>query len=138
MVKLIVGSKGSGKTKRMVDELNQLAADGKNVVCIEPERRLDHSIKYTIRLIDISEYPVHSYSELLGFIAGLCAKDYDLDAIYVDSIYKLAESDDQEALGQFLEALDAFLGQLDKAPTCHVMVSADVSELGDRVLKYQI
>lgn len=138
MVQLIVGTKGSGKTKRMVDELNQLAQEGKNVVCIEHERRLGHSIKYTVRLIDSSEYPIHGYAELLGFLAGLCAKDYDIDAIYIDSIQKITGTQDKEALAQFLDQLEPFVSSMEKNLDIRIMLSADVTDLPESVLKFQI
>lgn len=138
MVQLIVGTKGSGKTKRMVDELNQLAQEGKNVVCIEHESRLGHSIKYTVRLIDSSEYPIHGYPELLGFLAGLCAKDYDIDAIYIDSIQKITGTQDKEALAQFLDQLEPFVSKMEKNLDVRIMLSADVTDLPESVLKFQI
>lgn len=108
MVELIVGPKGSGKTGRLVEELNALASENKNVVCIQPGKRLDKSVKYNIRLVDISEYPVNNYETLLGFVAGICSKDYDLDALYIDSIHRVAKTDDHEALLDFLNKIQSF------------------------------
>lgn len=136
MVKLIVGSKGSGKTKKMVDELNRLAAQEKNVVCIEPGRRLDESVKYTIRLVDITEYPVHGYQELLGFVAGISAKDYDLDEIYIDSLTRVANSENMEEMAEFLVRLDAFVK--DKKFNANIMLSAEVEELPESVRAFLV
>lgn len=134
MVKLIVGRKGSGKTKRMVDELNHLAEEGKNVVCIEPERRLDRSVKYTVRLVDISEYPVTSYESLLGFVAGISSKDYDLDELYIDSIYKISGTEDLDELGAFLGKLDLFVK--DKKFNANIMLSENPDILPESVKKF--
>ena len=76
MIKVIVGSKGSGKTARLVDDLNaQAMSDATNVVCIEAGRRLDRLVKYQIRLTDITEYPVHGYREMLSFIDEISEKE---------------------------------------------------------------
>lgn len=109
MVQLIVGPKGSGKTGRLVDELNRLASENKNVVCIQPGKRLDKSVKYNIRLVDIAEYPVNNYETLLGFVAGVCSKDYDIDALYIDSIHRVAHTEDKKALYDFLMKLQGFV-----------------------------
>ena len=88
MINLIIGKKGSGKTSKMVDDLNARAVDqAQNVICIEYGRRLDRNVKYQIRLIDISEYPVTGFDNLLSFISGICAKDYDITHLYIDSIF---------------------------------------------------
>lgn len=109
MVELVVGPKGSGKTGRLVEELNALATENKNVVCIQPGKRLDKSVKFNIRLVDISEYPVNNYESLLGFVAGICSKDYDLDALYIDSIHRVAHTEDHVALLDFLKKLESFV-----------------------------
>ena len=79
MVKLIVGEKGTGKTKRLVNDLNEMAQISENnVICIQNGDRLNNYIDTSIRLVNIEEYPVSNYSELIAFIAGINAKDYDL------------------------------------------------------------
>ncbi len=108
MIRVIVGSKGSGKTARLVDELNEHAAQDSNVVCIESGRRLDGSVNFKIRLVDITEYPTQGYRELLSFIGGLYAKDYDLGCVYIDSIYKVAGTSSLEELSAFLSDLEPF------------------------------
>lgn len=135
MVKVIVGKKGSGKTARLVDDLNMKAmSDATNVVCIEAGRRLDRLVKYQIRLVDIKEYPVHGYRELLSFIAGISAKDYDITHLYIDSIYKVSGDSDPDQLAKFLDDLEQF-AQKDKF---HVLIilSADPDDLPDRVRHY--
>lgn len=105
-VNLIVGAKGSGKTNRLVDDLNNMASnDENNVVCILRGDRLNPYVKHQIRIIDVDEYPVDNYGETLAFIAGLNAKDYDISHIYIDSIGKIA-GNDQEELAKFLAALE--------------------------------
>ena len=109
MINLIIGKKGSGKTSRMVDDLNEHAVDNaQNVVCIERGRRLDRYVKYQIRLIDVSEYPISGFDNLLSFIAGISAKDYDITHLYIDSIFKVAQDDSYENLEKFFENLSEF------------------------------
>jgi predicted ATP-dependent serine protease len=109
MINLIVGTKGSGKTAKLVDQMNMIASDINRIaVCVVRGKRLETQIKPQVRLIDVDDYPVKGYRELLSFIAGICAKDYDLTDIYVDSISKIAQDDNQEALSAFLDSLDRF------------------------------
>ena len=107
MIKLVIGPKGSGKTGRLVDTLNRLEKDA-NVVCLESGKRLDRQVKPFVRLVDVSEYPVRSYRDLLPFIAGISAKDFDIDEIYVDSINKVAKSSSLAELESFVQELEQF------------------------------
>ncbi len=136
MLKLIIGVKGSGKTGKLVDDLNNKATDeNNNVVCIERGRRLDQFVKHHIRLIDISEYPVKGFEQLTAFIAGINSKDYDISHIYIDSIFKVAEVDtNYEALAQFLEILENL--SRDMHFEANVILSADVADLPERILRF--
>ena len=72
MVKLIVGNKGSGKTKRLIDMANQaVKTTNGNVVCVEKGLKLTYDLDYAVRLVDIENYNIHSYDSLYGFLAGL-------------------------------------------------------------------
>lgn len=135
MVKVIVGGKGSGKTARLVDDLNaQAFNDSNNVVCIQYGHRLDRLVKYKIRLVDIMEYPVKGYRELLSFISGISAKDYDLTHVYVDSVYKVSGSNDPAELEAFLKDLDEFAERNSLNVT--IILSADLEELSDGIKAY--
>jgi hypothetical protein len=135
MIQVIVGSKGCGKTARLVDDLNMQAMnENTKVVCIEAGRRLDRLVKYKIRLVEVSEYPVQGYRDLLSFIAGISAMDYDLTHVYIDSIRKVANDQDYGHLAAFLADLEIFAAK----NTFHVMIilSADLEELPDSIRKY--
>ncbi len=135
MIKVIVGSKGSGKTARLVDDLNEQANnETTNVVCIESGRRLDQHVKYQIRLVDIKEYPVKGYDQLLGFIAGIRAKDYDVSHVYIDSITKVAADNDLTHLEIFLEKLDTFTKKDDF--NVMIILSADPDILPKSVRRF--
>jgi len=110
MIKVIAGEKGTGKTAQLVDDINEQArTDNNNIVCIERGNRLDRLLMYKIRLIDIDEYPVEGYDQLLSFLGEICAKDYDLTHVYIDSIIKVTKNDNMDDFASFLAALDKFL-----------------------------
>lgn len=135
MVKLIVGGKGSGKTKRLVDDLNHQAENpDNNIICIARGDRLHEYVRHRVRVIDISEYPVNSYDELLAFIAGLDAKDFDITHIYIDSITKVANSNDEDALIKFLPALEGF--SQEKNFEVEIMYSAELEHLPESIKQY--
>ena len=89
MVRLIMGVKGSGKTKQLIELINAAAKDeAGNVVCIEPKRDMSYNIHYNIRLIDAQEYDLHSYEVFRGFISGLYAGNYDISQVFIDNLCK--------------------------------------------------
>ena len=90
MIKLIVGNKGSGKTKTLVDLINKSArqTDG-NLVCVEKGQKLMYEIDHSVRLVNTDDYSLAGYDAFYGFIAGLLAANYDLKEIFVDSILKI-------------------------------------------------
>jgi len=109
MIKIIVGIEGCGKTAKLVDQMNVIATDpSKRVVCIVRGKRLETLIKPQIRLVDINEYPTVGYREFLSFLAGICATDYDITDIYVDSIRKVTKTDDNLQFETFLSLLEPF------------------------------
>ena len=135
MLKVIVGNKGSGKTGQLVDGMNrQVLSEGKNVVCFERGHRLVHQIRHEIRLIDMDDYPVKGYQGLLGMISGVCAKDYDVTDVYIDSIVKVAKDDNLDDLPDFLDELDAF-ARANKIEIT-IILSADPSAVPASVLRF--
>lgn len=134
MIKIIAGEKGTGKTARLVEDINQVASTDSNVVCIERGNRLDQLIKYSVRLVNMKEYPVSGYDQLLAFIGGICSKDYDLTHIYIDSIFKVAESTDMDGLKEFVLKLDTFLAS--SPIQVMIFLSGKVEELPEEVKKY--
>ena len=109
MVRLIMGVKGSGKTKQLIELINNAAKDEPgNVVCIEANRNMTYDIHYHIRLIDAQEYKLNSYDLFRGFISGLYAGNYDISHVFVDNLCKIAGSNDLQAVETFLHWLDRF------------------------------
>jgi len=134
MIKIIAGAKGSGKTARLVDEINQVATTDSNVVCIERGNRLDQLLKHRVRLININEYPVDGFDQLLSFIGGICSKDYDLTHIYIDSIKKVSGNENTDDLAVFLDKLDKFLA--DGPITATIVYSNTIEDIPDSIKKF--
>ena len=135
MIKLIVGLKGVGKTAQLVEEMNIQAVDKtKDVVCVVRGKRLETQIKPQIRLIDISEYPTKGYREFLSFLAGICAKDYDLTDIYIDSISKVAEADENDQIAEFISLLEPFANS--NKVNFTIILSEDPNKIPEDVKKY--
>ena len=90
MIKLYIGSKGSGKTKTLIELVNAATENSKgSVVCIEKGDKLTHEITYKARLIDTDDYAVVDSVSLYGFIAGILASNNDITDIFVDGTLKI-------------------------------------------------
>ena len=93
MVKVIMGLKGSGKTKQLVHDINAAVKnESGSMVCIEKGTKLRYDIDIRVRLIDYQEYMMGSLPFLKGFISGLHAGNFDISHIFIDSFYKLIEN----------------------------------------------
>ena len=109
MGKLILGLKGSGKTKKLVDLVREAVDEGNgDVVVIEKERKLTYDIPYQARLIDAGTYDIGTYEFLKGLICGIHAGNYDITHFYIDNFYKLVSDKSEEALIGFISWLDKF------------------------------
>ena len=107
MIKLFIGSKGSGKTKTLIELTNNAAqASNGSVVCIEKGEKLKHEITYKARLIDTDAYAVCDAEALYGFIAGILASNNDITDIFVDSSLKIC-GNDVAAFEKMLPKLEA-------------------------------
>ena len=94
MIKLFIGSKGSGKTKTLIEMVNNAGNESKgNVICIEKGDKLIHDITYKARLIDTDAYAVLDADALYGFIAGILASNSDITDVFVDSALKIIGND---------------------------------------------
>lgn len=132
MIRLIIGSRGSGKTKQLVEMINAATkTTNGNVVCIEKSMKLTYDLDHACRLIDMDEYKIDGYEMLYGFIAGILAGNYDITEIYMDGVLKVGNRD-LDGLGTLLGRLDA-LG-VDVLFT--ITVSADEEELPESVKKH--
>ena len=136
MVKVILGLKGSGKTKQLIDSINSaIKEETGSVVCIEKGNALTFDVDYRVRLINASEYDIGSYEFLKGFISGLHAGNFDITQIFIDNLYKLAGTNDNDATAAFLSWCDTF-GKV-HGMKLTVTVSDDPANLPESIIKYQ-
>lgn len=109
MVRLIMGMKGSGKTKQLIEMINNAAKDEPgNVVCIEADKNMTYDIHYHIRLIDAQEYKLNNFDLVRGFISGLYAGNYDISHVFVDNLCKMVGREVDAETEKFLCWLDTF------------------------------
>ena len=107
MIRLIVGKKGSGKTKRLIEEINAAEREEHgHIVCIEKSAKLTYDLKPNVKLIDSDDYGINGYDQLYAFIAGTNAANYDTTKIFVDNCMKIGGKDFGE-LAAFIERLGA-------------------------------
>lgn len=132
MIKLIVGSKGSGKTKTVIDMINNAAKTSNgNVVVIEKSMALTYNIDHSARLIDLSEYDIKGADAMYGFMAGILAGNYDITDLFLDGVLKCGLTLDE--LGSLLAKVNSVAGD-----SVHVVVtvSANEADLPESVKKY--
>jgi KaiC/GvpD/RAD55 family RecA-like ATPase len=132
MIKLLIGSKGSGKTKTLIEFTNNAAENSKgSVVCIEKGEKLRHEITYKARLIDTDYYSITDAEALFGFIAGILASNNDITDIFVDSSLKICAGD-VDAYAQMLTKLDKIVKDVNLV----MSVSIAVEECPDSIKAY--
>ena len=89
MIQIIMGLKGSGKTKKLIDSINQAVANAQgDVVCIEYGKKLTYDVSHKARLVDSKEYGINNLDMLKGFLSGLHAGNFDITNVYIDNLYK--------------------------------------------------
>ncbi len=133
MVKLIVGKKGSGKTKAMLESVNNAVdIEHGNVVFIARENRHMFDVKNGVRLVDVAEGGIACFCEFKGFIKGIMSQNYDITHIYIDSMLKIVN--DAEGIVDFVNTLDELCKANDIKFT--ISISADKSELPAEIHGY--
>ena len=134
MVKVIMGLKGSGKTKQMIDLINSAAGtEHGNVVAIE-RGKMTYDIHYRIRLVDSTDYALANYDMMKGFISGLYAGNYDITHIFIDSLCRIIPGDCDNKTEEFLDWLESFSEKNGIKFT--VTISADASLATDGIKKF--
>ena len=121
MIKLFIGGKGSGKTKTLIELVNNATAASKgSVVCIEKGDKLTPDITYKARLIDSDEYAIYTADDLYGFIAGVLASNSDITDLFVDSGLKICGND--------LAGFEKALNKLEKiAKEVNIVMTASIA-----------
>ena len=137
MVKLMVGRKGAGKTKAMIQMTNDhVQVSEGSTVYINKDHRLMYDLKYRIRVVSMEDYEyVTSVNEFIGFIYGIISSDHDLDVMFIDSILKYENVE--------ISDIKDFLQKLAKISETHevdfvVSLSADKEELGDSIQGFEV
>ena len=122
MIKLLIGAKGSGKTKTLIEMVNSATEISKgSVVCIEKGDKLIHDVTYKARLIDTDDYAVCDAEALYGFIAGILASNSDITDIFVDSALKIC-GNDTAAFEKMLGKLEAISKEVNLVMTSSIAV----------------
>ena len=134
MIKVIMGLKGSGKTKKLIDSINAaIASASGDVVCIEYGKKLTYDVNYRVRLVDSKEYGINSLDMLKGFLSGLHAGNFDITNVYIDNLYKTIGAD--RAAGEdFIVWCAAFAEA--NSMNITVTVSDDPALASDKVKAY--
>jgi len=134
MLKLIIGVKGTGKTKTLISMVNDaVEKSAGTVVCIEKGVGLRFDVKYTARLINTNDYLVFDAEALYGFVAGILASNHDVTDLFIDSALKIANND-VAAFESFLKEVDELANRLEVNVV--ITSSIPVEEASDTVKKY--
>lgn len=135
MVKVVMGLRGAGKTKKLIS-LVQKAAEEEHgdVVCLETGSKLTYDIPYKVRLIESKQYAFGSYDFLKGFLSGLHAGNYDITHVFIDGLLKLVDDSSAVRLEAFLDWCESFSERENVKFT--MTVSADDELASPGVKKY--
>ena len=97
MVELFVGKKGKGKTKVLLDRVNNAVKEANgSIVYLDKSTKHMYELNNKVRLIDVSSYPLKNADEFVGFICGIISQDHDLEQIYLDSFLKVSKLEDAD------------------------------------------
>ncbi len=134
MIHVIMGLKGSGKTKKLIDAIHTAvdSAAG-DVVCIEYGKKLTYDVTYKVRLVDSQEYGICSCEMLKGFLSGLHAGNFDITNVFIDNLYKTIGSD-RAAAEDFVAWCAKFAKDNDMEIT--VTISDDPAEMPESIKQY--
>jgi len=136
MIQVIMGLKGSGKTKKMIDSINAaLASASGDVVCIEYGKKLTYDINYRVRLVDSKEYGINNLEMLKGFLSGLHAGNFDITNVYIDNLYKTIGAD--RGAGEAFITWCASFAQVNNM-NITITVSDDPAEASATVKQYLV
>lgn len=135
MVELLIGKKGTGKTKALIEKVNNALTVAKgNVVFISNDTNSNiFDVKSKARMADTSEFEIKSYDEFLGFISGIISRDFDITNIFVDGIFKIVGSDNLDGFESFLNRLETMSQKFEI--TFVISVSIDAETAPDYIKK---
>lgn len=134
MIHVILGLKGSGKTKKLIDSINAAVAQASgDVVCIEYGKKLTYDVTYKVRLVDSQEYGIQSAEMLKGFLSGMHAGNFDITHVFIDNLYK--------TIGHDLSAAEDFIAwaakfAADNNMEITVTLSEDPTNISEGIKQY--
>lgn len=135
MIKMIVGNKGSGKTKTLIHMVNEAVKHSSgNVVCVEKGLALTYDIDHKARLVDTDSYSIAGFDALYGFLTGILAGNYDITDLFIDATFRIGGRDYAD-FGKMVSRLDAVAQ--DNVNVVFT-VSCDISELPEDIKKFAI
>ena len=136
MIQIIMGLKGSGKTKRLIDAINAAVASAQgDVVCIEYGKQLTYDVNHRVRLVNSKEYGIDNIDKLKGLLSGLHAGNFDITNVYIDNLYKTIGAD--RATGEAFILWCAEFAEANKM-NITITVSDDVAGASEAVKSYLI
>ena len=129
MIKLLIGEKGTGKTKSLLEKVNNALSVAKgNVVFISNNTSSNmYDISSKVRMADTSDFEIKTYSEFLGFICGIISRDYDITNIFVDGTFKIVGSDNLDGFEEFLNRLQEVSTKFNISFVLSVSLDADAA-----------
>ena len=134
MIHVIMGLKGSGKTKKLIEAINEAVASAHgDVVCIEYGKKLTYDVTYKVRLVDSKEYGISSPEMLKGFLSGLHAGNFDITNVFIDNLYKTI-GQDQAANEAFVEWVAKFAQENNMEIT--MTISSDPANASQAMKQY--
>ena len=107
MIKVIIGKKGTGKTKHMIDEVNTAVKEEPGcLVFLSKGNRLMYDLAHNVRYVNTQEFDIENYDEFYGFICGIISNNFDTSHIFIDSAWKIVDSA-EAGFEKFLKQLEA-------------------------------
>ena len=135
MIKIYIGLKGCGKTKKLIASVNDaINIEKGNVVCITEGQRLMHDIDRSARLVDTESFDIANFDMFIGLLSGIIAQDFDVTHIFIDSVFKSVPSEKMENIDYLIEALEMLEKKFNVSFT--LMISAEDSTATELVKKY--
>ena len=135
MIKIYIGLKGCGKTKKLIDSVNDaINVEKGNVVCITDGNRLMHDIDRSARMVDTESFDIANFDMFTGLLCGIIAQDFDVTHIFIDSVFKSVPAESMSNIDKFVEALEKLEKKFNVSFT--LMISAEESCATELVKKY--
>lgn len=136
MIKIYIGLKGCGKTKKLINAVNDaINVEKGNVVCITEGQRLIHDIDRSARLVDTENFDITNFDMFIGLLSGIIAQDFDVTHIFIDSVFKSVPNETMDNIDAFVSAVEKLESKFNVSFT--LMISAEESTATELIKKYK-